>query len=339
MKGLFKLLYKLLLVGLLVLIGYFPIWGYNYFIDPYGIFRTDFMQQEIEPNQRFIKTRFLVKHGADYDGILFGSSRVGSVDVAHMQPGRVYNMTYSAGMPDEHLYDLKLLVDSGAHFDKVYVGIDNITLYYDHSDHENQPMRRRYVRGRELLSFYLSYLTETPSEHIKEEIKREKEFRIFYDIYQTGRPFVLGLDASIEADIDAHVNAYKFTYPSWQDSYVARIDERLMDLRALKDYCDAQNMELIVFINPMHHLTYRRMDFDDYSAFLKGLSDITGFYDFAGLNDITLNNYHYYETSHYRPHVGTMMAETFNGTGSFGHWIDHTTIDTWIDTLRKQLAY
>lgn len=97
-----------------------------------------------------------------------------------------------------------------------------------------------------------------------------------------------------------------------------------------------------MFVNPIHLLTYRATNLDEFDEFKRKLADITSYYDFSGVNDITTNNYYYYETSHYRPMVGDMIIhrifnEPKDSSSTFGHWVTKDNVDEHIKKINKDL--
>ncbi len=82
---------------------------------------------------------------------------------------------------------------------------------------------------------------------------------------------------------------------------------------------------------------------DDYLRYLKEISNITDFYDFSGYNTITMNNYNYYESSHYRPLVGAIIAgRIFNDKSikipnDFGVFVTKDNITEHLSNLKKQI--
>ena len=88
-----------------------------------------------------------------------------------------------------------------------------------------------------------------------------------------------------------------------------RQPQALEEIRQLKELCDANGIELVIFTNPMHVLTYEKAVENGYRDFLSGLAQVTDFYNFSGINDITTNNDNYLETSHYMPQVGDRMLD------------------------------
>ena len=69
----------------------------------------------------------------------------------------------------------------------------------------------------------------------------------------------------------------------------------------------------------------------------------TNYYDFSGYNTVTTNDCNYYETSHYRPLVGNLIAarifhdSTISVPDDFGKFITKNTIDNHIILLKKQI--
>ena len=54
----------------------------------------------------------------------------------------------------------------------------------------------------------------------------------------------------------------------------------------------------------MHINTFNSINDVYYEFFISELAKITDILNFAGKNEITINNLNYYEISHYREHVG-----------------------------------
>jgi len=76
---------------------------YNFFVDPYAIFKNDFSNQKTEPNQYYIKTKRLIEYSDRYTTLIFGSSRISHIDLRSFFGDETYNMSYSQGVPNNHL--------------------------------------------------------------------------------------------------------------------------------------------------------------------------------------------------------------------------------------------
>ena len=108
--------------------------------------------------------------------------------------------------------------------------------------------------------------------------------------------------------------------------------------------CHENNIKLIVFTNPIHKLTYQKSVENGYLEFLYRLSDITEYYNFSGINDITTNNHNYFETSHYTHEIGDMIFDViFNNitdkkllSQGFGYHVTNITRDGFFELLKWQ---
>ncbi|GHV18428.1 hypothetical protein FACS189493_7840 [Spirochaetia bacterium] len=119
----------------------------------------------------------------------------------------------------------------------------------------------------------------------------------------------------------------------------------LADLEKIVDLCERNNIRLIIFTNPLHELTYQYAVENGYLDFLNGLSAITKYYNFSGINDVTTNNQYYLETSHYKVSVGDLIINTiFDNiidekllSQGFGYYVTVDSKDKLLDILREQL--
>ena len=279
---------------------------YNLSMDTYGVFGGIYQVPRAEVAQHFVKMRYLLEKHPEYDAFLFGSSRVGNIHVDKINNGlKYYNMTYANGVPKEWLDDIKQLFSSGYTPRQIVIGLDDFSFKMDPRSHA-MDFQMLYYQEHNLRS-YIAYLLRLPGKH------DFADYRNIYDIYGTGSVFHPWADEAIEKDVQAHIHNEKFSCPSHVTG--DRMSECLQELREIKALCDEHGVELIVFINPIHYVTYLDSGVDEFNLFKKQLVEITNYYDFSGKNKITTDNYNYYETSHYRPMVGDMIiARIFHGT-------------------------
>lgn len=274
---------------------------YNYKVDSFGIFRGDFSRPRNEPNQHFVKMRYLINNPDKYDSYCFGSSRVGNIDLTKIDDGyKYYNMTYSEGLPAEWLTDVKLMLKNKITIKRVILGIDDFSFRINPKSHHTQYLRIPYQKKN--LHTYLTYLLKAPPSS-----SPFNENGSVFDIYKTGRPLHEKPDMAIEENPEKHITDPKFKEPCLVRGNLMK--ETLSTLKELKLLADSNDIELIVFINPIHKTTYFSNPVSEFNEFKRGLVEITDYYDFSGLNKITTNNYNYYETSHYRPLVGDLIVE------------------------------
>ena len=78
---------------------------------------------------------------------------------------------------------------------------------------------------------------------------------------------------------------------------------------------------------------------------MRRLADVTAYYNFSGLNDITVDADCYFDTSHYRAEIGDMILDTvccgarYDGLyeQGFGWYVTEENADALIDLLERQL--
>lgn len=342
MNAVCKLLVKIVIISVLALA---PNTYINVHYDPYGIYRTDFTQQKIEPNQRFIKMRYLLSNPDKYDSFIFGSSRVGNIPNETIKDGKWYNMTISQGIPSEHLYNLRLLLKKNVKIKTVMLGLEDFS-YKLQSPSENGELITTPYSGSavENIKYYIKYTFKFPDKKMLDPYinPKKEQFPVFYDIYNSGRPLHTEIDDYINTHKQEHISDKKFKNPSvHKENYM---DQTLKDIKEFVELCKENSIKCIVFINPIYRSTYLANNPAQFMEFKKRLVQITDYYDFSGLNSITKDPFNYYETSHYRVFIGEkMLARMLDNykkvsvPSDFGVLVTKNNIDTHIKLLKSQL--
>ena len=321
--------------------------SFNYYEDIYSIFKNDYSEVAHEPNQNFVKMDFLIKKQHSFDSFIFGSSRVGHINPLGIENGNYYNMTYSEGLPYEHLSNIKLLIEKKIKIKNILIGLDDFSYEVNPLSHKQQPMRQPHyltdINSMSELSFYMYYLFKRPS--VSDTIKVVKQIVLDttyptfnYDIYKTGLPLVpLEKVNSIENNIKQHINDKKFMEPT---RYVGdRIKETIKSIEEIVNLSKKYDFNLLIFINPIHKTTYLDTNFNNFQIFKNELVQLTDYYDFSGLNRITTNNYYYYETSHYRDIAGELIKQRLfkSENNNFGIYVSKNNIDEHLENLKEQI--
>ncbi len=331
---------SIFLIYILVLYTIFPI-----IVDPFNVFHVKNIRSNgVEPNKNYIKMKYILDNPKKFNSFIFGSSRVGALNVKKINIGNFYNMTYSAGTPPEHLANLKTFLKNNISPEKIYIGVDSFSYLEDFHDHFSQQLRCPYEKiTNDKFNFMRLYLNPSVafgSFHIMFE---DEESELYVkNFYETGSNVKYGAVSKFKWDSDE-------VKPSLGESFGKKgyinLKLALNSIQEIKNLCDKNNIELIIFTNPMHQITYRASIETQYFDFLKGLADITEFYNFSSLNNITLDNNNYLETSHYKAEVGDLMIDVmFNNKKypelykqGFGVKINKNNIDEFIKFLKSQL--
>ncbi len=286
---------------------------FNYLLDPYGIFKSDFSKQVLEPNKNYIKTKYILNNQDKYDSFIFGSSRVGALEGELLKNGRYYNMTYSEGLPKDWLNNIKTFLNNGIEIKNILIALDDFSFTADPNDHLSQPMRIPYENLNKF-KIFSTYLFRDPFDlYNKETIKGmsiSKYDGSNFDLYNTGRGFTTFKQEQekLKALTPENLNSDIYNKPTIFFDY-NRVDETINEIKEIKELCTKNNINLYVIFNPLHKTTYLATDKAILEDAKNKVSEITDFWDFTGLNEITENNYYWAETSHYRLLVGRMILE------------------------------
>lgn len=342
MNAAVKLFIKIIVITILALV---PNTYINVHYDPYGIYRTDFTGQKIEPNQRFLKMRYLLNNPDKYDSFLFGSSRVGNIPSESISEGNFYNMTISQGIPSEHLYNLKLLLKNGIKIKTVMLGLEDFSYKIESPSENGELITTPYSDSAiENLKYYIKYTFKMPDKNVLAPYinPKQEQFPVYYDIYNSGRPIHTEIDEYINTHRDEHIKDKKFKNPSVHKNNF--MDKTLKDIQEFVDICNENSIKCIVFINPTYKATYKANNPVQFMEFKKRLVQITDFFDFSGINSVTRDPLNYYETSHFRVCIGeemlARMFDDYNGVSvpeDFGVPVTRKNIDQHLKMLKAQL--
>jgi len=302
-------------------------------IDPYNIFhKADIRENGVEPNKNYIKMCYVLENPDKFDSFLFGSSRVGAIHTENMKGVKCYNMTYSAGTPKEHLQNLNTLVSHGIIPDRVYIGLDSMSYTEDYREHTTQLYRSPYEYSEsnptEFYSMYLNPFITLYSLVTTMKFKNTKEDNTVFYEYGWWCEYFKGGEADW-TDVDPQIGNSNC------------MDDTLNTMSELVEFCHNEQIELVVFTNPMYEVTYRASVERDYLVFLEKLAQITSFYNFSGINDITTDTVNFADPGHYNAYVGDMMIECMcnhkNYEGlyeqGFGMYVSKENIDEFIQII------
>ena len=299
---------KKVIIFLIVLM---PVWlVFPIVADPYNVFHTARVRDNgVEPAKNYIKMSYITANPDKFDAFIFGSSRVGALHPEKIEGVNCYNMTYSVGLPTEHLDNLKTMYAAGVKPKKVYVGVDVSTYTNDAETHLHDPIRMPYEYAKshplEFIEIYVDSAKAFRS--VPTVLKHEASEKMVDVFYERG----WSIDYSWKnMEKDAYVTESTGEAPDFMD----QMDIQLGAISEMKELLEKNGAELIVFTLPMHEVTWRAsVKRFEYKEFLKRLGEVTPYYDFGGMNEITNDTSKYVDPSHFNAEVGDMMIEIFNG--------------------------
>ena len=308
-------------------------------VDPYNVFHPlDIRDNGVEPDKNYIKMVYILDNPQKFDSYMFGSSRVSSIHTEKLEGEKCYNMTYSSAAVWEHLDNVKTMIANGVNIKKIYIGLDSMSYTMDVRGREDDPMRQSYEYAKaNPVKFWIDHLdTANTFKSLNTSLKhqsKENFQEIFYEYGWSMDYDLPGMDYNIGA----------WSQPSIGDSPDAdeQFDRVLECTRELKSICDENGIELVIFLNPVLFKAYIASKPQGYREFMRELAQITDYYNFSGVNDLTVDYSNYTDPSHYRAQIGDILIDFFNnGTvderlyeQGFGWHVDAGNVDELIDVL------
>ena len=297
-----------------------------YEVDPFGIFREDFSQQVIEPNQRFAKMKWLSEEKRDFDSFIFGSSKVGNIDSRKMLGGKYYNMTYSMGLPYEWMEDMKQLANTGYDIKNIVICLDEFSYTRTH-DQNSSFLRKPYAESwAKRTEFQAKYLLRMPNFSVLKKawypINKDKPFLVRYDIQETGIPFTTERESYVEENMDLHLTDWKFDI-DWPLK-LPRMEESLYAIKEIKQFCEDKGIELQVVYLPVYHKKLADVKTNKFDEYKTKVAEITDYWDFSEARPIIDERQYWFEQVHFRAKVGDMIVGKLNGAtelADFGKFV------------------
>ena len=343
----FLLKVSFFVVYVLILNVVLPIW-----IDPFNVFHWDNIRANgVDPNQNYIKMKYILANPDKFDSFIFGSSRVGAIHTDKITDERCYNMILLTGLPGWHLLNIKTMFENGITPRKIYIGVDTVSYTGDYANQYNDPTRCPYEYLKDdviqfvKLYFDTSAIARSLVTMLKAKLGRIKPINteIFY---KYGWYITYDRESNFDWNDKSNFDPAKKHGLFYGSKDHQDMPSTLQIMREITEACRVHGTELIIFTNPMNHITYKlSIERNDYVTFLEGLAEISDFWNFSSLNDITLNNANYIETSHYRAQVGDILIDIMcNGKAypelqaqGFGVKVTRENVKDFIAMLKKQV--
>ena len=83
----------------------------------------------------------------------------------------------------------------------------------------------------------------------------------------------------------------------------------LEEIKKIRNYCKENNINLKIFITPDYYKMYEVYNKNDLKLFNEKLLEITDFYDFSGINHITINEKNYLNFDHFSAYIGDLIVK------------------------------
>lgn len=303
----------IIIILFLTFLGFFS----NFYLDSYGVLGKRLEYQTLEPNQNYMKTKYILENPKKFNGFIFGSSRVGNIPTEDIANYEFYNMTCSEGLPQEWEENLKVFIKNKVFPKIIILGIDDFSFKIDSQIHEKELLRKSFSK----VNIFKDYILVNPFTKynfikLKNIIysKKNKEFN--QDFREHGRLFkklrVLK-EKEIENNSLAHLEKSIFKekngYSYLKNTQKNKVVESLNNIVRI---CEINNIKLIFLFNPIHPNSYidnkAREEYRKIRSEIKNNFKTIKIYDFAE-DEITEENLQWFETSHFNTNVGRMILK------------------------------
>lgn len=329
----------------------------NYLVDPYEVFRSNYLKHPLQLNKRYLKVKHLEENPTKYDSYLLGSSRIGTtqpeVVEQYLPNSNFYNLTVSLGSILDNIMLIKHLLKIEHEVKNLYMQIDiNAMLIYKQGKSDYQRKYPPSLTNRDEFEFYFEYLTIFPLQNIKGKVainfnQYDRLKCPVNDIEETGCFFLPYQDSLIAADLETYI-AEEVTFNHLAPERKVNglhIEETMRALAVIKKLCDENKINLIPFVTPHNHNMLNTFNSEDYLYFLSAIAEVLPYWDFSGYNSITTDNKNYYEHSHYRENVSKLIAaRIFNDTtiavpNDFGKHVHLENIKRHLEERKEELKH
>jgi hypothetical protein len=314
-----------IIILLLVTVTILMVWT-----DTYSIVHTNRKLYSCEPNRNYLKVEYILSHPNKYDSFIFGSSKVGAINPSSIASGHFYNMTYSKGIPHEHLLNLKLFLNSGISIKQLLIGVEEMSYQDPFPPRQHQGITKAHpmATGESWLEYYFFYFFRFPdkldrSKFIDKLFNHEQKFPMDVLDQEVLYKQLSEIYKSSNINTSTNIHDPKFLIPAGYHGN--ELSSTLNDIHEIVDICKQNHIDLKIFINPIHNTTFNATNKILFSEFKHSLATITDYYDFSGPNSITSNNLYWSDTTHYDLQIGEYILQSLYHYGhppkDFGFYV------------------
>ena len=342
-----------LLLALVLVLG---LAAFNYVTDPFAAFGDKFLNwfsYDETNNPRVAKISYLEQHHDEYDSYILGCSSTSSLQVSDfnkLYDANFYNLImYGADMRDcekiadyliEH-YEVKHLV--------LNVYLDNGFTYDDETDRLTRNLHYLTDPDTSALSFYTRYLFCDPRygfaklKNLRNDRLLPQSFDVFNEV--TGEYDKRVRDVEPIGSMDTYLEAYPVfaDYPKTGDFVLGRTENCMKSVAAIKERCEAADVELVVVAAPVYIDYFQNFQAEDVANFYASLAKVTDFWDFS-CSSVSCEPRYFYDATHFRNAVGSMIAARIAGDDSvyipddFGTYVTADTPSSYFSEVLQATA-
>lgn len=288
--------------------------AFNFLNDEFCVFQkisqNEINKKKFWPNERLLKTRYILKNPDKYDSFIMGSSKVNKMNVSDLKGGNWYNDCLAMNTLDETLSLLKVFDTNGVKIKNIVLQMSDENFrereigYFEYFD-KNMIYARYPISPIEKIYCYGWYLLVIPdfSENKRDIYSQSCKDNVLKDGSCTYLP-----SEKYQVKLDGH-NPEKFVnLPNADD--VGKYNEYWKKpFSEIVKFCNERNIRLTVFITPETYDLYKTYDLKSAQKARKDLASFVSFYDFAGKNDVTENHDYFYDHYHFNEYTSLLIKD------------------------------
>ena len=334
----------IIFLSILIIVG-----GFNYIIDPYGTnnsFNLNVNQSKPGSTKRPLHFKLPIVKQGNIDNLLLGTSRIGVMKIEAIQKyltGNTFNLSSPASLTEEHYSLLKYAIQNN-HIKNVIYGLDFLSLNgarkkleSDFSKIKDDIANNINIQDNLLIYFSLDSLNYSFS-----MLRGEKCTTYLKDgqrDYQIKKEKIAHNKLHLKYEISHIKNNIQYTPYKYSKNMMGYV-------KKIVQLCKDNNINLIIYTPPMYAEHFKNIynyKHDDFISFKKELSQITNYIDLSGINSISINKNNYYDFSHLRDNMSSLIFATiFHDKDSdipndFGVSVDKNTINKHLKNLENQV--
>jgi len=331
-----------------ILIIIMPVIGiFNVVIDPYYIFKKELDFYEGPSSDKFVKTEYLKDNNNNFNSYMMSSSSLGTTDPKtiekYLKDSKFYNLWgSSASLADNRLH-LEYMIEKKYNIKNLYLQID----LWNMNKYKPSPDLHPEVLGQQSLNAYLltrMFSFNYKALRLKLTAFKDSNLELIRLNIKNGVFNYINRDRLIKEDHKSYVDNEKTFKEDYKKDIKFTMQEKIKEhLKIIKDLCEKNKINLIVFITPHSSIQFQTFNTESYLEFLGAVAVDNNFYNFSGYNSITTNNYNYYDKDHYFSNIGELIAaRIFNDTSvnvpsDFGVYITNENINEHLENLKKEI--
>ena len=324
--------------------------AFNYVTDPFGAFGDRFFQwwsYDETMNPRVAKISYLEQNHEKYDSYIIGCSSTSSYPTEQLNEyfnANFYNLImYGADLYDVELMSKYVLENYEVKNLVVNLYIHNAETYQTEPDSKTYNLHYK-VDDSSPLAFFAKYLFANPQYGVTKlkNYLNDGYLQKSYDVFneETGAYDKSLRDVQSIGALDSYLAQPAYAafldYPQ-QDGSIPYLEECMSSVRAIKELCEEQGVEVTFVCPPMYYENLNYYSFDEIETFNRSLAEITDYWDFT-LSSVSYEPRYFYDETHFRNCVGEMAVARMFGDDSvyipkdFGYYVTADTVDGLLES-------